>query len=239
MPDHQSVKKLFNAAAPRYNFVNSVLSFGQDAPWRKKVAKAVASTRAIDILDVATGSGVLAFAIARHYALANIPCSITGVDFSEELLKIAKRDLLKISDKDPFPFSVHFRLGDALAVPFDDNSFDALTVAFGLRNFQSREKFYTEALRVLRPGGHLFVLEFSQPTGLMRPLYHIYDTLLPYIAQALGQKKEHYTYLKDTIRAWPNAPALATELAHHGFISPCFQRLTGGIVALHTAQKAT
>lgn len=233
MPDPQRVKNLFKNAAPRYNCVNSVLSFGMDSHWRRTLAKAVAAKKAQKILDLATGSGVLSFAIAQYYDRQGLAYDITGADFCEPLLDIARADLPKQKLKG----KISFMGADALQLPLPDAKFDALTVAFGLRNFEDRTRAYAEMRRVLKPGGYLFILEFSQPVGLMRPLYRLYDQMLPTIAGWLGQEKASYQYLKDSVRAFPDAPQLAQELRQAGFTQVGFRRLTGGIVALHSGQN--
>ncbi len=231
MPDPQRVKNLFTNAAQRYNCVNTVLSLGIDRHWRQSLARAVAATKAHKILDIATGSGVLSFAMAKEYESQGLPYEITGADFCEPLLEVARADLAKKK----FTGKITFIQADALQLPLPDRSVDALTVAFGLRNFESRPRAYTEMRRVLKPGGQAFILEFSQPVGLMKPFYHLYDNALPTIAGWLGQDKDSYQYLKDSVRGFPAAPALAEELKQAGFTSVGFRRMTGGIVALHQA----
>lgn len=233
MPDAQRVKNLFRTAAKRYNCVNTVLSWGWDSYWRRTLSSAVVRSGAHKILDVATGSGVLAFAVAEGFERLGRPYQITGVDFCEELLAVARTD----AARKKFTYPLQFMAADALALPFADHTFDAVTIGFGLRNFEDRPRAYAEVRRVLRPGGELLVLEFSQPVGLMRPLYHVYDHTLPTIAGWLGQDADAYRYLRDSVRGFPDAPALAQELKEAGFANIRWQRMTGGVVALHRAHS--
>jgi demethylmenaquinone methyltransferase/2-methoxy-6-polyprenyl-1,4-benzoquinol methylase len=210
----------------------------------------------IEIIDLATGSGVLAFALAKelskkfelqrhkeNYKENNLnrenfktnTFSIRGLDVSEELLEVARIDCAKKNFDEKIRIS--FNYGDALSLPLPDSSADAITVAFGLRNFESRTKAYGEMLRVLKPGGKVFVLEFSQPVGIMKPLFAIYRPIMPFIASIFGAKFADYKYLGDTIRAFPDAETLKNEITSAGFKDTTFKRMSGGIVALHEALK--
>jgi demethylmenaquinone methyltransferase / 2-methoxy-6-polyprenyl-1,4-benzoquinol methylase len=233
MPDSQLVKNLFKAVAPRYDRLNTLLSGGQDTLWRQAVARAVAATGARNVLDLATGSGRLAFDIARQYQRQKMQLQLTGYDFCPELLAIAKRD----SQKHTHTAALRFEVGDALSLPLPDGNAQAITVAFGLRNFEDRSRAYAEALRLLAPGGHYFILEFTQPRGLMRALYHAYQPFIPLIAKLTGAPAESYQYLNDTINSFPDAPALVQELQRAGFERVKYRCFSWGVVALHQGQK--
>jgi demethylmenaquinone methyltransferase/2-methoxy-6-polyprenyl-1,4-benzoquinol methylase len=267
MPDLQLVKKVFKTVAPRYNLLNTVLSLGLDSYWRSVTVKHFADflqnfeknfqkvqngnmiENEIEIIDLATGSGVLAFALADVLQnkkqkgikeFKNISFAINGFDISEELLEVARNDYKKKNNKRKNfdeKIEISFNYGDALSLPLPDSSVNAITVAFGLRNFESRTKSYAEMLRVLKPGGKVFILEFSQPVGIMKPLFAIYRPIMPFIASIFGAKFADYKYLGDTIRAFPDAETLKNEITSAGFKETTFKRMSGGIVALHEATK--
>jgi demethylmenaquinone methyltransferase/2-methoxy-6-polyprenyl-1,4-benzoquinol methylase len=219
--------------APRYDFLNALLSAGINSLWETALAQQVIKNRAEKILDAACGSGAI---IRRLFRLSHTPVAITGVDFCPPLLAQARQN--KALRRFLETGRLELIEADALNLPFDNESFDAITVAYGLRNFCDRPKFYAEALRVLKPGGRLYILEFSQPCALFRPAYRLYLEALPHLAQILGAPRDAYRYLNDTIRAFPNADALGQEILCAGFKEVSCRRLTCGIVALHTAPKA-
>jgi demethylmenaquinone methyltransferase / 2-methoxy-6-polyprenyl-1,4-benzoquinol methylase len=230
MPDSQQVKNLFKTVAPRYDFINSLLSLGFDGLWRKALVRSILFHAPGKLLDIACGSGrVLRTVKAISRASRQAAPELTGVDFCPELLALAKAD--------PHLREVHFQEADALNLPFAEGSFDALSVAWGLRNFADRPRFYAEALRVISPGGRLYILEFSQPYALFRPLYRLYQLGIPLLARLCGAPREAYAYLNRSINAFPSAPKLAEELRAAGWRDVAFRRLTFGVVALHVAQK--
>lgn len=239
------VKNMFKGITKHYDLLNGVLSLGIDKIWRKTLAKQVFAafrgTQGISkpqVLDLASGSGALAFAIAKEFEIQKQPCEIIGIDFCEELLAVAQKNRTQKIGHARL-CTVEFTIGDALAIPLPDASVDAITIGFGLRNFESRPRSYTEILRVLRPGGRVFILEFSKSAGIIRVLYDLYNPLIPLLAKIFGAPKESYDYLNDSIAAFPGAPALKCELEVAGFVEAKFRRLTGGIVGIHEGRKPT
>jgi demethylmenaquinone methyltransferase/2-methoxy-6-polyprenyl-1,4-benzoquinol methylase len=231
MPDPIAVNTMFARIAARYDVANLLLSGGVDRWWRWRLVRAVVKTKPNALLDLATGSGDVAFALAR-----TLPAGvrILGVDFCQPMLDqaIAKQKV-RTQGTD-----IEFRQGDALALPFAAESFDAVTIAFGLRNVEDRDRALCEMRRVLRPGGKLHVLEFSQPTGWFRPLYYFYTKrLLPSIAGWLTGDRAAYAYLNASIEAYPGHAAMSQELRNAGFREVTCARLTLGIVALHSGTR--
>jgi len=220
---------MFARIARRYDVANHLLSGCMDFGWRRKLVAAVKRASASDVLDLATGSGDVAFALSDQLPKT---VTITGVDFCQPMLDEA--EIKKGQGHD----NVSFRQADALDLPFAENSFDAVTISFGLRNMADRHKALTEMLRVLRPGGRLFVLEFSQPAGWFRPLYFFYlRRMLPLIAGGITGDRAAYVYLNETIEQFPGRAALTAEIRAAGFTAIKARGLTLGTVALHEAVK--
>lgn len=222
------IRQLFASIASRYALANHLLSGGIDYWWRYYVAKKIAAWKPRDLLDVATGNGELAFAIGKK----NPVTKIIGIDFCQEMLAYAHQ-----ANKSREQFT--FLEADALSLPFEKNSFDVVTVAFGLRNMSSLEGALSEMRRVLRPGAHLLILDFSIPTApLIKPLYRFYlHHLLPRFAGWLTGKSNAYEYMGASIETFPSGEAMKELLRKCHFINPVATSLTGGIVTVYTAEK--
>jgi len=232
MPDPEAVNSMFGRIAHRYDLANRVLSGGIDIYWRIQLVSAVKRTEPKRVLDLATGSGDVAFALGRSLPKGTL---IVGMDFCAPMLEEA--DLKKAQNPEAFAH-VKFRQGDGLALPLPDGSQDAVTIAFGLRNMADRAKCLSEMRRVLRPGGRLFILEFSQPWTWVRPFYALHLRLVvPLLAGLLTGDRGAYRYLGDSIGAFPDAKALSSEIRAAGFSGVTARRMTMGIVALHVAER--
>jgi demethylmenaquinone methyltransferase/2-methoxy-6-polyprenyl-1,4-benzoquinol methylase len=224
---------MFARIAHRYDVANRCLSGGVDLWWRRKLVAAVRRVRPHAVLDLATGSGDVAFALARGLAPDT---TILGMDFCQPMLDEAETK--KAAAGGARYARVRFQAGDGLALPLADASFDAVTIAFGLRNMADRHQALGEMHRVLRPGGSLFVLEFSQPYAWFRPWYLFYlRRVLPRLAKVLTGDRAAYVYLNETIEEFPNRPALAGEITAAGFGPVRARALTLGIAALHEASR--
>lgn len=231
-PDPDAVRATFTRVARRYDLANHMLSGGIDFSWRRRLVRLANAGSCSSILDLATGSGDVVFALER--GLESSP-EIIGLDFCEPMLTQArkKRDELKLN-ADKFPFVV----GDCLDLPFSDDKFDLVTISFGLRNLADREKGLSEIYRVLKPGGRLIVLEFSQPYWWFRPFYYFYLRLiLPWLARLVTGDREAYLYLGTSISNFPNRFELCKELEAIGFKKVAAQALTFSIVSLHHGCK--
>jgi demethylmenaquinone methyltransferase/2-methoxy-6-polyprenyl-1,4-benzoquinol methylase len=214
---------MFNRIARRYQLANTVMSMGMDRLWRRRASALVRQWKPARLLDVATGSGDL----ARVIEAASPDTEVTGADFSAEMLAVA-RSL----------GSQRLVEADALALPFEDGAFDAVTVAFGLRNMESWERALREMARVIRPGGHLLVLDFSIPGPPLRTLYSLYlHHVLPRLAGWITGEADAYRYLGDSIELFPQGRDLCERIQTTGFSDAKFELLTGGIVTLYTAQR--
>ncbi len=215
---------MFGSIAPRYDLANHLLSCGIDFYWRKRVAEIVASWRPDKIVDLATGTGDLALALQQKMPHAEI----IGADFSEEMLAIAKRKGVRQT-----------MLADAMRLPFDGASVDCVTVAFGLRNMEDYGGALREMARVLKPHGHLLVLEFSLPKmSILRAVYRFYlHRCLPLLGSFLTKKKSAYDYLGDSIEQFPNGPAMLRLMESSGLNRASAEPLTGGIVTIYAAKK--
>jgi demethylmenaquinone methyltransferase/2-methoxy-6-polyprenyl-1,4-benzoquinol methylase len=215
------VRSMFDAIARIYDPMNRVLTAGLDGRWRRRTAEA--AVRAGDrVLDACCGTGDLALADERAGG------TVTGLDFSEPMLARARRKSA----------SVEWVQGDALALPFPDGSFDAVTVGFGVRNVVDLERGLAELRRVLRPGGRLGVLDITTPRGVLRPFYSVwFDRVVPLLGKALPGGSA-YTYLPASVRRFPGAPELAGLIRAAGFDQVEYRLFAGGIVALHTGVAA-
>jgi len=233
-PESAAIHSMFGRIARRYDLANHLLSFGLDYGWRRSLVAAVARRAPRDLLDLATGSGDVAFALS-----AGLPgeTRITGMDFCEPMLAEARK---KKASAGPGAFAnTRFLIGDGLALPLPDSSFDAVTISFGLRNMTNRALSLAEMRRVLRPGGGLFVLEFSRPHACFRPVYLMYlRHILPAIAGWLTANRSAYAYLNRTIEAFPGRAALADEIRAAGFQDVRATPMALGAVALHEAAAA-
>ncbi len=232
MPKGKAVSQMFAGIAGRYDIANHLLSGGIDFYWRRVLTKMVQRREPKEVVDLATGSGDVAFKLRDRLGTA-IP--VTGLDFCEPMLDEARsKRSAKPSYKD-----IIFNFGDCMALPLDDNSADAVTISFGVRNFEDRQKGLKEILRVLRPGGQLFVLEFSQPDKWFRPIYYFYlKYILPWVAAIATGDKSAYDYLAGTIENFPTKQALSEQLKLAGFETVEATGLSFSIVAIHEARKA-
>jgi len=219
------VREMFGSIATRYDLANHVLSCGLDFYWRARAAEIVDAWHPNTIADLATGTGDLALAMQNKLPHAEL----TGVDFLPEMLELARRKGVR-----------RVVLADAMKLPFDDASFDCVTIAFGLRNLENCSVALTEMWRVLNARGHLLVLEFSLPTTpILRAVYRFYlHRCLPLLGSFLTQKKSAYDYLGDSIEEFPSGNAMCELMRGTGYVSPRFERLTGGIVTIYTAAKS-
>ena len=221
----ESVNRMFAGIAGRYDRANRFLSLGIDVYWRWRTVRRVARERPRRVVDLATGSGDIALALRRRLPASSV---VTGMDFCEEMLEEARRKA------DSRGATVDFRSGDCLRLPLDDQSVDACTIGFGLRNLEDRDAGLREMLRVLRPGGTLLILEFSQPYRLLRPFYYFYlGKILPVVAAWITGDRKAYQYLGGTIGAFPDRPGLSRQIEAAGFRRGTATPPTGGIVALH------
>ncbi|QBR92492.1 demethylmenaquinone methyltransferase [Nocardioides euryhalodurans] len=220
------VRSMFDAVARRYDLTNDVLSLGQDRRWRTQVIDAVAPRAGDLVLDLAAGTGTSSQPFADHGATV-VPC-----DFSLGMLRVGKQA------RPALPFTA----GDGTRLPFADDTFDAVTISFGLRNIVDPGAGLAEMLRVTRPGGRLVVCEFSHPTfAPFRTVYLEYlMKALPAIARAVSSSPDAYVYLAESIRAWPDQQGLADLVAGAGWTGAGgveWRNLSGGVVALHRATK--
>ncbi|MER5934152.1 demethylmenaquinone methyltransferase [Streptomyces sp. NPDC002054] len=217
------VASMFDGVAANYDLTNDVLSLGQARLWRKEVARAVDARPAQKVLDLAAGTATssLPFAATGAYV---VPC-----DFSLGMLREGKR-------KHPW---LPLTAGDATRLPFRDDTFDAVTISFGLRNVQDTDTALRELYRVTKPGGRVVICEFSQPTWApFRTVYTEYlMRALPPVARAVSSNPDAYVYLAESIREWPDQPALAGLLQKAGWGRVAWRNLSGGIVALHRGFK--
>lgn len=231
MGKKDEVEQMFDNISHRYDFLNRLLSVGIDVSWRKKVVAMVAQDNPETILDVATGTGDLAIALAKK----NPQAKITGFDLSNGMLEHGR---VKVAEKN-LSDQIEMIQGDAENMPFDDNTFDAITVAFGVRNFETLEKGLKEIHRVLKPGGKFVILEFSQPEKFpMKQLYNFYfKNILPVIGKTFSKDHRAYTYLPESVQAFPYGERLNKILKSVNFIEPKDKKLTFGIASIYKCLK--
>ncbi|MCL4637693.1 MULTISPECIES: bifunctional demethylmenaquinone methyltransferase/2-methoxy-6-polyprenyl-1,4-benzoquinol methylase UbiE [Olivibacter] len=227
----QQVATMFNNISKTYDFLNHFLSFGIDIIWRKKAIRSLRQLQPKKILDVATGTGDFAFEAINILK----PDKIVGVDISEGMLAVAKEKIAKRGVGNKFEVV----LGDSEGLPFDDGSFDAVTVAFGVRNFENLEKGLADICRVLRPGGKAVILEFSNPkTFPMKQLYSVYSrTLMPFFGRLFSKDREAYSYLPESVVQFPDGERFTTILDRVGFSKTVCRPQTFGICSIYIGTK--
>lgn len=222
----EQVTAMFNRISGRYDLLNKILSLGIDRMWRRKIVRWLSAKDPVQILDVATGTADLAIAVAK----ANPDAAIHGLDIAQEMLDIGQ---IKV-DKNKLSQRITLKTGDAEALPYPDGSFDAVTVAFGVRNFETLEKGLAEMNRVLRPGGQLWILEFSQPTGWFRPIFLLYFRyLLPLIGRLTSKDQRAYSYLFESVQAFPEGESFLSLLRNTGFVQVSWSPLTFGTCSIY------
>ncbi|WP_462318439.1 bifunctional demethylmenaquinone methyltransferase/2-methoxy-6-polyprenyl-1,4-benzoquinol methylase UbiE [Marinilabilia sp.] len=226
----EQVQSMFDRIAPRYDLLNRLLSFGIDKIWRKNVVKQLKDLKGPMVLDVATGTGDLALEICKID-----PVAVYGLDLSSEMLEFAKEKVLKKH----LHMTIQLRQGDSEDLPFEDDFFDAITVAFGVRNFENLTKGLTEMHRVLKPGGRLVVLEFSKPAKFpFKQLYRFYFTrVLPWWGGLISRDKEAYAYLPASVFQFPEGKEFEKELRKAGLKPQALLPQTFGIATIYVSEK--
>jgi len=227
----KQVENMFDKIAFRYDFLNRFLSAGIDVRWRKKAIKQLIDLRPKKILDVATGTGDFAI---TSYEILN-PEKIIGIDISDGMLEIGRKKI----EKAGFENSIELLNGDSEAILFDDNSFHAVTVAFGVRNFENLEKGLSEIKRVLKPGGKLIVLECTKPSlPVLKQLYNFYMKFVtPKIGKIIAKNNEAYQYLNDSVLKFPEKESFIQILNQSDYRNAFYKTLTLGICTIYCAEK--
>ena len=230
MAKKEKVQEMFDGIAPKYDLLNHLLSMGIDKKWRKKAMKVVGAGRKDIVLDVACGTGDFSIEALRHGVK-----KVVGADISENMLAVAREKATEreLTDR------LDFRYGDSENLEFPDNSFDAVTVAFGVRNFEHLEKGLTEMYRVLKPGGKVVILEFSTPERFpMKQLYRFYfKKILPWIGGIVSGNRKAYEYLPTSVFAFPQGGQFLNIMQSCGYRRVLQRRLTFGIASLYVGEK--
>ncbi len=225
------VEQMFDKIAPKYDLLNRLLSLGIDVQWRKRALRYLKAAAPQTLLDVATGTADVAIMAAKMLH----PQHITGIDIANQMLDFGR---VKIQNAG-LQNMITLETGDSENLRFDDNSFDAVTVAFGVRNFENLEKGLSEMFRVLRPGGRVVVLEFSKPR--IFPIKQIYNGYFKYVLPLIGRLTSRdvraYTYLFESVQAFPEGDDFLNILSKTGYQNPQCERLTLGICSIYSATK--
>lgn len=227
----EQVEQMFDSIAPAYDFMNRAMTLGIDRIWRKKAVKMVAATNPGEILDVATGTGDLALQLA-----ASIPgARITGVDLSEGMINVGREKIARAGLQE----RITLQPADCLQLPFADESFDALTVGYGVRNFADIPAGLKEMHRVLRPGAIVCILELSTPVNpIIKPLYRLYTRgVIPLVGRLISKDSRAYSYLPESIEAVPQRERMCRLMEDAGFRSAAFRPLTFSTCTIYTARK--
>ncbi len=229
-PRKETIRQMFNEISPRYDFLNHFLSFGIDHWWRRNLIRLLGKKHPLRILDVATGTGDLAVALSGLN-----PEKITGIDIAEKMIGIATE---KIRQKG-LDNMISFAVGDAEKIPFSDNSFDAVTVAFGVRNYEDLEKGLSEMRRVMRKGGSMFILEFSQPaSSFVKGLYRFYSkSIIPVTGKLVSGSNSAYTYLPESVATFPSGGDFLEIMHKAGLKDLEKYPMTFGIATIYTGTK--
>ena len=224
-------REMFTAIAPRYDFLNLLLSVGQDKYWRKQAVDLLDPIRRDHILDVATGTCDIVIEIAKR----NLAVRIFGIDFSQRMLELGKA---KVS-RNNYDKSISFQIGSGEHLPFANESFDGVVCAFGIRNFANVKRGLREFYRVLKPGGRIVILEFSVPQNqFLNAVYECYfNFILPKIGNLVSGHSNAYTYLPESVAHFPNQKIFVEWIEKTGFKKVSFEELTFGIVSIHRGFK--
>lgn len=225
------VKRMFDAIAGTYDQLNHTLSFGFDKGWRRKGLAFLRPFRPETILDIATGTGDLAIQMYRVLQAGRI----IGADISEGMMEVGRRKAAEAG----YTEHIAFEQQDCTALTYDDDSFDAVTAAFGVRNFEDIEKGIAEMYRVLKPGGHVMILELSTPEHFpMKQLYRLYSrTVIPFIGWLFSKQKAAYSYLPASIRVVPQGKVMTSLLTRQGFAHARVRTFTFGVCSMYTGTK--
>jgi demethylmenaquinone methyltransferase/2-methoxy-6-polyprenyl-1,4-benzoquinol methylase len=226
----EQVANMFNTISPQYDFLNHLLSGGIDIIWRKKAIKLLQNKGIKTMLDIATGTGD--FAIE---ALKINPEKIVGVDISEGMLSVGIEKIKKMG----LEKTIQLQKGDSEKLPFSDNSFDAVIVSFGVRNFENLQKGLSDMFRVTKPGGYCLILEFSNPRSFpMKQLYTFYSKYcLPFLGKMISKDPSAYTYLPESVKAFPDGPDFIHIFKSVGYSETNWIPMTGGICSIYIGQK--
>jgi demethylmenaquinone methyltransferase/2-methoxy-6-polyprenyl-1,4-benzoquinol methylase len=226
----QEVQEMFNNISKRYDLLNHLLSMGIDKSWRKKAVRLLKPFAPKDILDIATGTGDFAIALLKLN-----PTKLVGVDISEGMLAKGQEKLKrkKLEDK------ITLQLGDSETLPFEDASFDAITVGFGVRNFENLEKGLGDMLRVLRPSGTVAILEFSKPKKFPVKQYFAFHSkyIIPFVGKMVSKDKAAYTYLPDSVAAFPEGENFLEIMKKVGYADVSAHLVSGGIATIYLGKK--
>ena len=223
------VEDMFDNIAPKYDLLNHVLSMKIDVLWRKKLVKWLAEDKPEHVLDVATGTGDLAIAVQK-----GTDARVTGLDLSQQMLNVGKIKIKKLN----LDGKISMQKGDAENLPFENDSFDAVTVAFGVRNFENLGKGLSELRRVVKGDKSVYILEFSKVDGVLGPLYMFYfKNILPKIGRLVSKDNRAYTYLPDSVNAFPYGEKMKGILQETGFRKVTYKKLSMGIATLYKATK--
>ena len=224
------IKAMFNSIAPRYDFLNHLLSLGIDHYWRKKAINMLKIDQPNTILDLACGTAD--FSIA---SLKLNPVQVTGIDISEKMVDLGEKKIQKINAQD----KIHLQVADSEELPFEENSFNAIIVAFGVRNFENLQKGLKEANRVLKSGGRMVILEFSNPESFpIKQLYHVYfSSILPVIGRLFSKDQLAYSYLPESVKNFPQGKHFLEQMKLTGFRDVSIKKLTFGICSVYSGIK--
>lgn len=226
------VQETFNSIAKRYDLMNTLMSFGLDKGWRRKAVRTVEAKPGMNLVDVCCGTGQLSLELAMTVGPTG---HITGLDFSKNMLAQA-REHVSVS---PYQSIIELIQGDAMNLPFEDNSFDGATVGWGLRNLPNLEKGIREMIRVIKPGGKVVSLDMAKPTllGFKQGYWLYFEKLVPWMGKIWAGKATAYQYLHDSAREFPTQQELARIFERAGLVETHYENLAGGVVALVSGRK--
>lgn len=232
-PSRQTISEMFDAISPTYDRVNRVLSLGLDLYWRRVLSHQLPKYEISHLLDVATGTGDQVISILKEFPQEKF--MITGIDMSADMLELAQEKLKNITSRD----RVRFQLGDAAALPMEDDSIDCITVSFGVRNFLNLHYCISEMLRILKKNGQMLILEFAMPENRILRNVHLQYLryIVPFLGKSISRHPTAYRYLNQTIEVFPYGESFANLLKHIGFRKVEILPLTFGIVNIYVAEK--